>query len=149
MAIDQQTLIARYQRGVSGGATSYREGVTGMGNVWKAAATSEQAEQKYAAGVQKAAANKTRQRELNKVASTDWEQAAINVGANAYAASATQAAINYSKIAANVIGAATAAQQAAAAIPGATITDRLNKAREAQIAAHRYWAQVNGETPEV
>lgn len=149
MALDQQTVIARYQRGVQNGATSYREGVTGKGNVWKSAATSDNAEARYAAGVQKAAANKTRQRKLSAVASTDWEQQAINVGANAYSAAATKAATKYSAIAQHVVGAANAAQQAAATITGASIADRLNRAREAQIAAHRYWSQVNGTTPEI
>lgn len=149
MALDQQTLIARYQRGVSNGAQTYREGVTGKGTIWKTNATSDAAEARFAQGITRAVQNRSRQRGVAAVQSTDWETAASQLGAQNYAASATKAATNYSKIAQHVVAAAQASQNAAAAVAGVTMADRLNKSREAAIAQHRYWAQVNGEQPEI
>lgn len=149
MPLDASAILARYQRGVQNGSQSYREGVTGKGGTWKTNAQSDQAEARYAAGVQRAAQQKSRQKGVAAVQATDWETAAANIGATNYAASATKAATNYQRVVQDVIGAATAGQNAAAAVPGATIADRLNRSTQSSIAIHRYWAQKKGISPEV
>lgn len=149
MALDQQTLIARYQRGVSAGAQTYAEGVTGKGNTWKTNATSDAAEARYANGVNRAVANRTRQKGVSAVSSATWETNARELGSQNYARSATKAATNYSAIAGDVIAAAQAGQNAAAAIPGATMVDRLQKAVASATAIHRHWASKKGIQPEV
>ena len=149
MALDQQTLIARYQRGVSAGAQSYAEGVTGQGNKWKTNATSDAAEARYANGVNRAVAQRTRQKGVAAVSSATWEQNAREIGSQNYSRSAAKAATNYSAVAGDVIAAAQAGQNAAAALPGQDIASRLQKAVASATQIHRYWAQKKGVTPEV
>ncbi len=48
---------------------------------WATEAGSDQAEKNYAANVQKAIANKSRQKAVKKVSNTDWQNAAIEKGA--------------------------------------------------------------------
>ena len=48
---------------------------------WATEAGSDQAEKNYAANVQKAIANKSRQKAVKKVSNQDWQEAAINKGA--------------------------------------------------------------------
>jgi len=48
---------------------------------WLTAAKSDQAEKNYAAGVQQAIANKTRQKAISALTNDDWKNAALNKGA--------------------------------------------------------------------
>lgn len=48
---------------------------------WQTKAASDQAEQNYAAGVQKAIAAKSRQNKIRNVSNTDWQNAAATKGA--------------------------------------------------------------------
>ena len=149
MPVNVQQMIDRYKRGISQGGTNYREGVTGKGTTWKTNAASDQAEANYAAGVQKAARDKLRQKGVNAVQGAEWENAASTIGAQNYTASAGKAGDKFSAVAQHVAGAADAAEAAAAQLPGTTIQERMQRSQAAQIAAHRYWANQNGVAPEV
>lgn len=48
---------------------------------WQGPASSEQAETNYAAGVSKAVADKSRQKGIQNVSNTDWQNAAVQKGA--------------------------------------------------------------------
>ena len=48
---------------------------------WLGPASSEQSEKNYATGVNKAVANKSRQKGVKKVSNADWQNAAVNKGA--------------------------------------------------------------------
>lgn len=146
---DVQTTLARYQRGVQGGSAAYQEGVRGKGAKWQTAATSDAAEQRFAAGMQRAIADKARQKGVQAVSGADWETAAVNLGAQGYAGAAAKAAQNYSKVVQTVVDAGNAAATAAAAIPGTTLAERLQRGPAAATAVHRLWRQKQGRTPEV
>lgn len=149
MALNAQTILAKYTSGVQNGAANYRLGVTGKGPTWQTNAASDAAEARFAAGIQRAIAARSRQTQVARVSAQTWEQQAINVGAAAYTQSAQKAATNYGAIVNDVIGAASAAQAAAAGIDGSTLAARLQRGPAAATAIHRYWAQRNGVTPEV
>lgn len=149
MALDAQQILDRYKRGVQNGATNYQQGVTGAGQRWKERATSESAERNYASGVQRAVAQKKRQAKLQNVGAAAWEQAAKDVGAANYTRSANKAGENYNKVVQHVVAASQAAQNAADAMPGETIEQRLEKSRAASIETHRYWAGVNGVNADI
>ena len=149
MAKDQQSVLEKFRRGMSGASENYRVGIASPKRPWKEAAQSEEAEARYAAGVQRAAANKSRQKAVSKVSESDWRDAAINVGAANLAASASKAADNYAKVVGTVLAAGEAASNAAASMPGTTISERLERSRAAAVAVHRTWAREKGEQPEV
>lgn len=149
MPKDQQAVIEKFRRGMSGAAENYRLGIMNPKRPWKESAQSEEAEARYAAGVQRAAQQKSRQKAVARVSESDWRDAAVNVGAGALAASATKAGDNYAKVVGTVLAAGDAASQAAAQLPGTSISERLERARAAAVAVHRTWSREKGEQPEV
>jgi len=149
MAKDAQAVVEKYARGLSGAAENYRVGVTSPKAPWKESAQSENAEKRYNAGVTRAAANKSRQKAVQKLTEADWRDPALNVGASALAASATKASEKYAKKVSTILSAGDAARNAAAQIPGTTIQERLQRAVAAGTAIHRAWAREKGVTPEV
>jgi hypothetical protein len=149
MPKDAQTILDSFTRGISGASEKYRAGVTSPRRPWKDAAASEDAEKRYAAGVARAASQKTRQKAIASKTEADWKDAALNVGAAALAASAQRASSNYSKQLSTIIEAASAATNAAAQIPGDTMESRLQRGPAAARAVHRAWARKKGINPEV
>jgi len=149
MAINEQELIERFRRGVQNGAANYTQGVTGSGSKWKTAAAGDAAESRYAAGVARAAQQKSRQKAVAAVSADKWETAARDVGSANYSRSAQRAGDNYAQVAGNVIAAANKATSAANALPGDTMEQRLQRGPAAAREIHRHWAQVKGLTPEV
>lgn len=75
----QAQITANYIASTNQVPQKYQQGVQGA--EWQAAAASEQAEANYAAGVQEAASNKSRQTGINKVSNQAWQSAAANKGA--------------------------------------------------------------------
>lgn len=149
MALDRQQILEKYNRGVQSGAANYRTGVQGSGQQWQERASSDQAENAWRAGVERAAQARRRQNAVRNVGAQRWEQAAMETGASNYAASAAKATERYSAQVDNVIAAGQAAQQAARQISGETIQQRIQRAGAAAIAIHRHWARQRGENPEV
>lgn len=127
----------------------FTAGVQNPRRPWKDAASSEDAEKRYAAGVTRAAQQKTRQKVLATKSESDWKDAAINVGAPALAASAAKATTNYGKQLPTILEAGTAAQNAANQISGESMASRLQRGPAAATAVHRIWARKKGITPEV
>jgi len=149
MAKDPQAVLQSYQSGVSGGSGKYATGVRASAADWEQQAKSDASEQRYAAGVQRAVAQKTRQKALGAVSGAEWAAAAADVGASQYAASATRAATNYNKQLPDILTAGDAAKSAARQISGATMADRLQRSVAAATAVHRHWARKRGIQPEV
>lgn len=147
--VNEQELVERFGRGIQNGSANYQQGVTGAGNKWKDRAASDEAEARYRRGVERAAQQKLRQKQVQAVNAGDWETAAREIGARNYAASAEKARTNYAKVAADVVAAAGAAEQAAAAIAGETMEQRLQRGPAAARAIHRHWARKKGVQPEV
>lgn len=149
MPKDQQTVLSNFQRGIQGAGEKYRAGVQSPKRPWKDAASSEESEKRYAAGVARAASQKSRQKAVAQKSEADWRDAAMNVGASNLAGSAQRATDNYAKQVSTVLEAAGAAQQAAAQIDGSTMEGRLQRGPAAARAVHRAWARKKGLTPEV
>lgn len=149
MALDRQTVIEKYRRGIQNGGQNYTAGVRGQGQVWQDRASSDEAERAWEAGVIAAANARRRQNAVRAVTAASWEEAAATVGAQNYAQSAQKAAERYEAQVDEVIAAGNAARSAAQALPGDNITQRLAKAQAAAIAIHRHWARQRNEQPEV
>jgi hypothetical protein len=149
MAKDPQSVLAAYRAGVSGGGTKYQTGVKASAAQWEQNARSDAAESRYAAGVQAAISQKARQKALSSVSGTSWAATAADVGARNYTGAAERAATNYNVKLPDVLAAGDQAHAAAAALPGDTIAQRVQKAPAAAIQVHRYWAQKKGLTPTV
>lgn len=149
MAKDPQAVLQAYQSGVSGGSGKYTAGVRAAATDWEQQAKSDASEQRYAAGVQRAATQKTRQKALQNVSGAQWAAAAADVGASQYAASASRAATNYNAQLSDILTAGDAAKAAARSIAGATMADRLQRSVAAATAVHRHWARKRGIQPEV
>jgi len=77
---DSATIQARYAAGGSKAASNYRDAFQ-RGVSWQAAASSEQSEADWLAGVQEAASKKRRQAEIRKVSDSDFNAAALSKGA--------------------------------------------------------------------
>jgi len=149
MAKDQQTVLQSFTRGIQNAPEKYRAGVSSPRRPWKEAAQSESAEKRYAAGVTRAVSQKSRQKAIAGKNESDWRDAALNIGAQALAASAEKATVNFGKQLPTIMEAAAAAANAAAQIDGSTMESRLSRGPAAARAVHRKWASVKGLTPEV
>ncbi len=149
MAKDPQAVLQAFQQGVSTGGTKYQTGVRAAGTVWEQNAKSDASESAYAAGVQNAVTQRSRQKALANVTGANWAAAAADVGARNYTAAAPLAAQHYQTQIPDILAAGTDAQAAARAIPGATVAERIQRAPAAATAVHRYWARKRGLTPQV
>jgi len=149
MAKDPQMVAQLYRQGITNAGAKYQAGVTSASADWEAAAKSDAAEAAYRSGVERAAQQKTRQKALGRVSGGDWARSAIEVGAPNYTRSADRAAIRFEAQVADVLSAGEAAKQAAKAIPGVTMADRLQRAAAAATAVHRHWARKKGINPEI
>lgn len=146
---DQQVILERFRRGLQGGSQKYTEGVQSPKRPWKESASSDQAEKRYAAGVTRAASQKSRQKAVASMSEEDWRTAAVQVGAANLAAASERAATNYAKNLPTIMSAASAATAAAMQIDGTTMESRLQRAAAAARAIHRAWATKKGIQPEV
>lgn len=149
MAKDPQAVLQAFRSGVSTGGTKYQTGVKASATAWEQNARSEASESRWAAGVQAAITQKSRQKALTNVSGTSWAAVAADVGARNYASAADRAATNYATKLPDVLAAGDAAKSAANALPGDTIAQRLQKGPAAAAQVHRYWAQKKGVTPQV
>jgi hypothetical protein len=149
MAKDPQAVLQLYQTGIQQAGPKYQAGVRAAGADWEQAAKSDAAEQAYAAGVARAASQKTRQKALASVSGSAWVQAAAEVGATNYTRAAPVAAQKFAVALPDVLAAGDEAKAAARAIPGVTLADRLQRPVAAAVAVHRHWARKKGITPEV
>jgi len=149
MAKDPQVVAQLYRSGVAGGAPKYKAGVSAAASDWESNAKSEASEANYAAGVARAAADKSRQKALQNVSGTEWAKAAADVGSGNYAAAAGRAAVKFEQNIPDILAAGDAAKAAAKAIPGTTMEQRLQRGPAAATAVHRHWARKKGTTPEV
>jgi len=93
----------------------YRQGVESAD--WQTNAASEQAEQNFAAGVQQAIANKSRQKGIQGVSNQQWREAARVKGANSIGQGIQMGLQRYEQNFAPVLG---AMQAAAKALPPRT-----------------------------
>jgi len=75
----QSEITENFIAGASRAPAKYKKGV--MRADWKSAAESEEAEANYAAGVSEAAANKSRQRNIQNVSNATWQGQASGKGA--------------------------------------------------------------------
>lgn len=149
MAKDPQTVARLYRDGVAGAGAKYQAGVVAAAGEWEAAAKSEEAEEAYAAGVARAAQQKSRQKALQHVSGSEWATAAKEVGASNYTAASGRAAAKFEAQIPDILAAGDAAKAASKAISGATMEQRLRKSTEAAKTVHRYWARKKGIQPEV
>jgi hypothetical protein len=149
MAKDQQAVLAAFRSGVSTGGTKYQTGVKAAGADWELNAKSDASEQAYAAGVQAAISQRSRQKGLASVTGASWAATAADVGARNYTGAAERAATNYAVQLPDILAAGDAAKAAAKALPGATIAERLQRGPAAAAAIHRAWARKKGLTPQV
>jgi hypothetical protein len=78
-----------YENSGSRAQSSYEVAIGQVDN-WNAAATSENAEKNYAAGVNEAVAQKTRQKSLKKVTDSEWKDRSQKKGAPALATGIAQ-----------------------------------------------------------
>jgi hypothetical protein len=149
MAKDPAAVLAAFRQGVSTGGTKYQTGVKSAGTDWEQNAKSDASEAAYAAGVQNAISQKSRQKGLANVTGAQWANTAADIGARNYTGAAERAAQNYAVQLPNVLTAGDAAKAAARALPGATIAERLQRGPAAAAAVHRTWARIKGQTPQV
>jgi len=149
MAKDPQTVAALYRSGIAGAGSKYQAGVAAAASDWETSAKSDNAEAAYAAGVARAASEKTRQKGLQKVSGSDWARAAAEVGAGNYTRAADRATANFESQIPDILAAGESAKAAAKAIAGVTMADRIQRAPAAAMAVHRHWARKKGINPEV
>ena len=123
-------IIEKYQRGVAGAAGDYAQGVQSPSRPWAQAA--QQGAKRWASGVQKAIQENAFQKGVSKAGDAKWQEAALNKGAQRYAAAAGEAASEYAKVAGAVMSAAAAAQSAVANMPDETLDQRIARSAAAQ-----------------
>ena len=75
----QSEITENFLAGASRAPAKYKKGV--MRADWHTAASSEEAEANYGAGVSEAVANKSRQRNIQSVSNADWQRGAATTGA--------------------------------------------------------------------
>lgn len=75
----QGEIKANFSAAIPRVAESYKKGVQRTTD-WQEKASSEGAESRYAEGVQRAAASKLRQRQLQSVSNQEWQNRAANAG---------------------------------------------------------------------
>lgn len=146
---DPQTVLQLYQTGIQNAGPKYQAGVRAAGTDWEQRAKSDAAEAAYSAGVARAAQQKSRQKALASVTGAQWVTAAAETGATNYTRAAPLAAQHFATQVNEVLAAGEEAKQAALAIPGVTLADRLQRPVAAATAVHRHWARKKGLTPEV
>lgn len=76
----QAEIDRKYKESIGRVPSAYKDGVQKTTD-WAEKASSDQAEQNYAAGVQEAAAAKRRQKAVSNVSNSEWQGKAANVGA--------------------------------------------------------------------
>lgn len=75
----QSEITENFVAGAARAPAKYKKGV--MRADWQGPASSEAAEANYAAGVQEAVGNKSRQRKIQAVSNADWQRGASTTGA--------------------------------------------------------------------
>lgn len=132
-----EQIAERFQRGVANGATNYAQGVASPIRPWASATAA--AAGRWKAGIQEAINNNSFTRGVQKAGDAKWQQAAVEKGANNYAAAAASAAQGYAKVAGQVMAAGNAARAAAQAMPADTFEQRIQRSAAAQRAASAFW----------
>lgn len=79
MVKPQSEITENFIAGASRAPAKYKKGV--LRADWQTNASSPESEANYAAGVQEAAANQTRQKGVQNVSNADWQRKAADVGA--------------------------------------------------------------------
>jgi len=132
-----EQIIEKYQRGVQGASQDYLNGVQNPSRDW-ASATVQGAE-RWRNGLQAAMQNRSFERGVQAAGNAKWQARAATTGAQRYSAAAPVAAEAYSKVAAQIMGAANAAKAAAGSIPSGTQEQRIQRAVNAMRAISEYW----------
>lgn len=132
-----EQIVEKYQRGVQGAATDYANGVQSPSKPW--AASTVAAVGRWRNGINDAINNHTFEKGVQSAGDQKWMARAASIGAQRYAASATEAATAYQKQAAKIMSAAQAARQVKATLPGDTMEQRLQIATSAMRAVSDYW----------
>ena len=86
--------VAGWKSGVAGASGRYTEGINAT-NDWQEKAVA--AEDRYAAGIQQAVANRSREKGLSKVSNSDWKSKAATKGSQRWAPGVNAAEADYRK----------------------------------------------------
>lgn len=125
--LDQQSILDRYTRGISGGGTAWLQGMQGMTENPAAKAASPQGMQNWLSGVQNSV--EKRRNSLSRVTLADIQQAASAYGQQNYSASSTKAASKWAKKLPGMMSLWAAQKAAARAIPRVAGGDNLERVR--------------------
>lgn len=130
-------IVEKYQRGIQGAGADYAAGVQSPSKPWQASTIA--GAERWRTGIQEAINNRSFEKGVNAAGDQKWQQRAASLGAQRYAASASEAAAAYQKQAQKIMAAASTARSAAAALPNATMEQRLQRATTAMRASSDYW----------
>jgi hypothetical protein len=132
-----EQIAEKYNRGVAGAGADYLAGVQNPSRPWAAATAA--GSRRWAAGVQQAIQNNSFARGVQTAGDQGWQQRAVAVGAQRFAAAAGEAAAAYSRQATRIMSAASAAQNAVSSMPNETIEQRIARSAAAQRSISGYW----------
>ena len=130
-------ISSKYQQGVQGAGQAYSDGVQNPSRSWSQAA--QGAVKRWQTGIQLAIANGSYGRGVQAAGDQKWQQGAVQRGVGNYTAAAAYAGQAYAQVAAKIMAAAAAAQNAVAAMPNDTLQSRIARSGAAQMAVHNHW----------
>lgn len=139
MPKSREQVMNRYQRGMTGAGTAYREGVQNTDNSW--AGNYIEAAPRMVEGIQRAVAENRPQNAVRALGDSGWREKTL-AKADRFTASTTIAVANYGGVVDKVIAAGEAARRAAREIDGTTLEGRIAKVEAAVRATMRHWGKL-------